>query len=57
MPTLAAAAQDPSTVPPGELRVIRERDAAGRLITSWIGSDYVGPWLDNVHAARRGLGP
>ncbi len=44
---VATAAEDPSTVPPGQMRVIRERDAAGRLITRWIGSDYMGALWNN----------
>ena len=43
----ATAAEDPSTVPVGQMRVIRERDAAGRLITRWIGSDYMGALWDH----------
>ena len=41
----AAAAEDPSSVPPGQMRVIRERDAAGRLTSRWVGRDYMaGVW-------------
>jgi len=33
----ATAAQDPRNFKPGELRAIQERDAAGRLVTKWVG--------------------
>jgi len=33
----AAHATDPANYKPGELRAIQERDAAGRLVTKWVG--------------------
>lgn len=39
-----AAAYDPATVPAGTMRAVRERDAAGRLVTKWIGREPV--WMD-----------
>lgn len=38
------AAFDPSTVPPGQLRPVRERDQSGRLITKWVGASPT--WMD-----------
>lgn len=48
-----AAAFDPATVPPGQLRAVRERDEAGRLVTRWVGDN--GAWM-SIFAApgRRG---
>ena len=41
----ATAAHDPNTVPVGQMRAIRERDAVGRLVTRYIGSEYMpGIW-------------
>ena len=37
------AAYDPATVPPGQLRAVRERDEAGRLVTRWVGTDPI--WM------------
>jgi hypothetical protein len=42
----AAAARDPNTVPAGQMRAVRERDAAGRLITRYIGNDYMAGYWD-----------
>ena len=39
-----AAALDPSTVPPGQLRAVRERDEAGRLVTRFVGTSPI--WMD-----------
>jgi hypothetical protein len=51
----ATAAFDPSTVPPGQMRAIRQRDESGRLITSWIGNDYMADcWDAFTQAGARG---
>ncbi|HVC62380.1 MAG TPA: hypothetical protein VND19_18710 [Acetobacteraceae bacterium] len=52
----ATAALDPSTVPAGRMRVIRERDGAGRLVTKWIGQDYMaGIWDSFTRPGAAGL--
>ena len=40
----ASAARDPSTVPPGQLRAVQERDAVGRLVTKFYGD--MGVWFN-----------
>lgn len=37
-------------VPAGQIRPLYERDAYGRLITRWAGSDYLGPFWDTFTA-------
>ena len=46
-----AAAYDPATVPAGQLRPVRERDAAGRLVTRWVGREPI--WMDFFMSSGR----
>jgi hypothetical protein len=36
----AAWGNDPASVPPGQIRAVRERDESNRLVTRWVGSEY-----------------
>ena len=47
----ARAAYDPATVPPGQLRAVRERDEVGRLVTRWIGREPI--WMDFFMSSGR----